>query len=259
MLGAQPLRLFRQMLTENATLVTLGSTLGFVMASVLVHLASRSRVLHLPRLNEAQLDFSSVAFAVATSAIVAILLTLLPSSRSRKMALAEDLRSGSSGSISAPQGLRNAGRFLVAAQVAMAFVLVAASGWMVSSVVILLHQPLGFDPDHLLFASTDLRGPVRSTTVDPSVTLAKLREIIAAVRILPGVQEVAAANDKPLGGRVNRYDFCSDVHPNDCRQSSSEAPDVFLVTPQYFNTVGQTLLHGRAFNDAAMEEATWQS
>ena len=33
MLGARPLRLFRQMLTENATLVALGSTLGFVLAS----------------------------------------------------------------------------------------------------------------------------------------------------------------------------------------------------------------------------------
>ena len=70
------------------------------------------------------------------------------------------------------------------------------------------------------------------------------------MRELPGVEEVAAANDKPLGGRVNRYDFCSDVHPDDCRQSSAEAPDVFLVTPNYFKTIGQTLLRGRVFDDA---------
>lgn len=250
MLGAQPPRLFRQMLTENATLVVLGSTLALLLASILVYFASRSRVLHLPRLNEAHIDFSCLAFAAAASAIAALLLTLLPASRSRKMALIEDLRSGISGTTSAPQGLRRAGRLLVAAQIGMAFVLVAASGWMVCSVVILLHQPLGFDPDHLVFASADLRGPVRDTTIDPAATLEKLRETIAAVRVLPGVEQVAAANDKPLGGRVNRYDFCSDVHPNDCRQSSAEAPDVFLVTPNYFKTVGQTLLRGRAFDDA---------
>ncbi len=249
MLGAQPLRLFRQMLTENATLVVLGSTLALLLASILVHLASQTRMLHLPRLIEARIDLSSLAFAAAVAAATAILLTLLPASRSRKLALAEDLRSGSSGTSSASQGLRRAGRFLVAAQIAMAFVLIAASGWMVSSVVILLHQPLGFDPDHLLFASTDLRGAGRSTVIDPAATLEKLRETMAAVRLLPGVEEVAAANDKPLGGRVNRYDFCSDVHPDDCRQSSAEAPDVFLVTPNYFRTVGQTLLRGRAFND----------
>lgn len=250
MLGAQPVRLFRQMLTENATLVAFGSTLGVLLASVLVHLASRSKMIHLPRLSEAHMDFSSVAFAAAAAGIIAILLTLLPASRSRKIALAEDLRSGSSGTSSAPHGLRRAGRFLVAAQIAMAFVLVAASGWMVSSVVILLHQPLGFDPDHLLFASTDLRGSVRSAAVDPAMTIEKLREMMAAVRALPGVEEVAAANDKPLGGRVNRYDFCADAHPDDCRQSSAEAPDVFLVTPNYFKTVAQTLLRGRTFNDA---------
>ncbi|HZY74439.1 MAG TPA: FtsX-like permease family protein, partial [Edaphobacter sp.] len=258
MLGAQPLRLFRQMLTENAMLVALGSVLGVALANALVHVAGRSRVLPLPRLKEAHMDLASMVFAAAASAAIAILLTLLPAARSRKIALAEDLRAGSSGTSSAPQGLRRAGRVLVAAQIAMAFVLVAASGWMVSSVTMLLHQPLGFDPDHLLFASTDLRGLEHETgrgtgpgaTIEPALTLAKLRETMTALRGVPGVEDVAAANDKPLGGRTNRYDFCSDVHPDGCRQSAAESPDVFLVTPNYFRTVGQTLLRGRAFNDA---------
>lgn len=250
MLGAQPLRLFRQMLTENATLVALGSALGLAVASILVHLVARNRVVHLPRLNEGHINLSVMVFAAAAAGAIAILLTLLPAARSRRVGLADDLRSGSSGSSSAPQGLHRAGRLLVATQIALAFVLVAASGWMVSSVVMLLHQPLGFDPERLLFASTDLRGPVRNATVDPAVTLEKLRETMMAVRGVPGVEEVAAANDKPLGGRVNRYDFCSDVRPDDCRRLSAEAPDVFLVTPNYFETVGQTLLRGRAFRDA---------
>ena len=161
MLGAQPQRLFRQMLTENATLVTLGSALGVVLASVLLHLVSRNTMVHLARLNEARMDLRAVVLAAAASAAIAVVLTLVTAVRSQRIALAEDLRSGSSGTSSAPQGLRRGGRLLVAAQIALAFVLVAASGWMVSSVVILLHQPLGFDPGRLLFASTDLRGPER--------------------------------------------------------------------------------------------------
>ncbi|HEY2858776.1 MAG TPA: ADOP family duplicated permease [Terracidiphilus sp.] len=250
MLGAQPIRLFRQMLTENATLVALGSGVGVVLASVLVRVGSHARVLHLPRLNEARMDLPTAALAAAASVGIAILLTVLPAARSRHLSLAEDLRYGSSGASSAPRGLRRAGRLLVGAQIAMAFVLVAASGWMVSSVVILLHQPLGFDPDRLLFASTNLRGQARGDTSDPAVTLARLRETMAALRGVPGVEEVAAANDKPLGGRINRYDFCSDVHPDDCHRMNPEAPDVFLVTPNYFETVGQTLMRGRAFNNA---------
>lgn len=250
MLGARPRRLLQQMFTENAMLVGLGTALGMVLAAVLVHLISQIRVIHLSRLNEARIDFPVVLFAVGVSVSIAVLLTLPPAARSRRRALAEDLRSGSSGTSSAPQRLRHTGRVLVALQIALAFVLVAASGWMVSSVVILLHQPLGFDPSHLLFASTDLRGPTRGTTIDPAVTLARLHETMSALRRIPGVEEVAAANDKPLGGRINRYDFCSDVHPDECRQSSMEGPDVFLVTPNYFETVGQTLIRGRAFNDA---------
>jgi predicted permease len=250
MLGAQPLRLFRQMLTENATMVALGSALGVALASTLVHLVTRSKLLHLPRLNEAHMDFASVLFAAATAAMIAILLTLLPAARTRRMALTEDLRSGNSGTSSSPLELRRAGRLLVAAQIAMAFVVVAVSGWMVSSVVMLLNQPLGFDPDHLLFASADLRGPGRNGSANPAVTLEKLRETMLAVRGIPGVEQVAAANDKPLGGRVNRYDFCSDTHPDDCRRMNTKAPDVFSVTPSYFDTIGRSLLRGRIFNDA---------
>jgi predicted permease len=250
MLGARPQRLFRQMLTENATLVALGSALGVTLASVLVHLVSHVSVIHLTRLNQARMDLPVIVFAVVLSAAIAILLTLLPAARGRRMELAEDLRSGGSGTTSAPQGLRRAGRVLVAAQIALAFILVAASGWMVSSVVILLHQPLGFAPEHLLFASTDLRGSVRGATIDPAATLEKLRETMTVLHGVPGVEDVAAANDKPLGGRVNRYGFCSDMHPEECQQSSAEAPDVFLVTSNYFETVGQTLLRGRVFNDA---------
>jgi predicted permease len=250
MFGAQPLRLFRQMLAENATLVALGSSIGFVLASVLVRLASHSEMLHLPRLHEARMDLSSLIFATSTAGTTAILLTLLPAWHNRKLALADDLRASSSSTSSAPRGVRRVGRLLVATQIGMAFVLIAASGWMVSSVVVLLHQPLGFHPDHLLFASTNLHGPVRSGTDERAITIEKLRELMAALRVLPGVKEVAAANDKPLGGRVNRYGFCSDVRPDDCQRRSEEAPDVFLVTSNYFETVGQTLLRGRAFNDS---------
>jgi predicted permease len=250
MLGARPLRLFRQMLTENATLVALGSVLGIALAGILIRVVSQFKVIHLNRLNEARLDLPVVAFAAVIAAAIAILLTLLPALRSQRTALVEDLRAGASGASSAPRGLRRAGRMLVAAQIALAFVLVAASGWMVSSVEILLHQPLGFDPDHLLFASTDLRGPAHSESTVPAMTLEKLRQTMMSLRGVPGIDSVAAANDKPLGGRVNRYGFCSDTHADDCRQPRAEAPDVFLVTPNYFETIGQTLMRGRVFNDA---------
>lgn len=120
---------------------------------------------------------------------------------------------------------------------------------MVSSVLMLLYQPLGFEPDHLVLASTDMRGP-SPATADPARTMAVLAQALADLRALPGVVDAAAANDKPLGGRINRYTFCSDLRPDDCNHPSFHAPDVFQVTSGYFRTIGQQLDRGRAFNAA---------
>ena len=249
-LGATPRHLLGQMLAENLLLSVSGAVLGVVFSAALVRAASDVTVLHLPRLAQTRLSLPVLAFAGFVTVIVAIMLTLLPAARSLRPALLADLSQGSARSGSASTGLRRAGRLLVALQLAMALVLVAGAGWMVSSVLILLHQPLGFEPDHLLIASTDLRGPVPSVTIEPAKTLAVLHQALDEVRVLPGVVEVAAANDKPLGGRVNRYGFCADVHPDACNHPNLEAPDVFQVTPGYFSVVGQQLLRGRGFNAA---------
>lgn len=249
-LGATPRHLLGQMLAENFLLSVSGAVIGIVLSAGLVRAASDVTVVHLPRLAQTRLNLPALAFAGFVTVIVAFLLTLLPAMRSLRPALLADLAQGSARSNSASTGLRRAGRILVALQLAMALVLVASAGWMVSSVLILMHQPLGFEPDHLLIASTDLRGPVPGTAVEPAKTLAALQQALDEVHVLPGVLEVAAANDKPLGGRVNRYDFCADLHPDACNHPNLQAPDVFLVTPEYFHAVGQVLLRGRAFQAA---------
>ncbi len=249
-LGATPQHLIGQMLAENSTLSMLGTAIGIALSAVMVRIVSRISVVHLSRLAETRLNLPALLFAGSVAILIALLLTLLPAARSLRSPLLADLGYGNSPGNSASFGLRRAGRLLVAAQLAMAFVLVACSGWMVSSVLILLHQPLGFEPNHLLIASTDLRGSVRQAPINPAKTLAVLNRALADVRAVPGVVDVVAANDKPLGGRVNRYGFCADLHPDDCKRPSFRAPDVFLVTPGYFHTVGQQFYRGRPFNDA---------
>ena len=91
---------------------------------------------------------------------------------------------------------------------------------------------------------------MRSATIDRAMTLEKLRETMTALRGVPGSRGDSCRERQALGGRVNRYDFCSDVHADECRQPNAEAPDVFLVTPNYFETIGQTLMRGRVFNNA---------
>jgi predicted permease len=247
-LGATSRRLAGQMLAENGLLSTTGAMTGITLSLLLVRAVTHLSVVHLPRLAHVKVNLPVLGFAGSLTVLIAFLLTLLPALQSLRPALLADLTYGGFRSTSVSFGLRRAGRFLVASQLAMAFVLVASSGWMVSSVFILLHQPLGFEPDHLLIASIDLRGHTRNVTLPSEKVLTVLNQALADVRVLPGVAEVAAANDKPLGARVNRYGFCADLHPDDCKHPASTAPDVFQVTEGYFHTVGQQIYRGRSFN-----------
>jgi len=247
-LGGKSVAPGRANVCRELSLVGVGGNLGIGLSLLLVRSVTRLSVVHLPRLAHTNVNLPVLGFAGSLTALIALLLTVLPALRSLRPALLADLTYGGSRGSSVSSGLRRAGRLLVVTQLAMAFVLVACSGWMVSSVFILLHQPLGFHPDHLLIASTDLRGHMRNATMSSAKTLAVLDQALTNVRALPGVEEVTAANDKPLGGRVNRYEFCADVRPGDCKHSAVAAPDVFQVTPAYFHTVGQHLLRGRAFN-----------
>jgi hypothetical protein len=78
----------------------------------------------------------------------------------------------------------------------------------------------------------------------------KLSEIAASLRQLPGVESVAFTDHQPLGHAVNRYDFCSEVHPYQCKQQVNINPNSYAISPGYFSTIGQPLLEGRDFNAA---------
>jgi predicted permease len=251
-LGATPRHLLSQMFAENCSLALLGAAMGLGIAALLVQAVRAVTVVNLPRLAQVHVNVPVLLFAAAATGLVCVLLTLLPARRVLRPGLLADLSHGTLRTSSTSKGLRRSGRLLVAAQIAMAMVLVAGAGWMVSSVLILLHQPLGFDPGHLVIASTRIgeHSDELSQAEAPAKTLAVLDQAIFNLRAIPGVAEVAAANDKPLGGRVNRYGFCSDAHPEDCQKTSLQAPDVFQVTPGYFHTMGQEIYRGRGFRSS---------
>jgi predicted permease len=126
-------------------------------------------------------------------------------------------------------------------------VLIASAGWMVASVLVLLHQPLGFDPAHLLLAGVDVHGSSITPTYNAIRTNQFFNQMSEELRHLPGIESVAAVNHYPLGGSINRDTFCSDAHPEDCKRYNSHSPDDFHTTPGYFATIGQTLYSGRDF------------
>lgn len=128
-------------------------------------------------------------------------------------------------------------------------VLVACAGWMIGGVYRLLHQPLGFAPEHLLMIHAFL-GSDQPTKQEVLQSELKLTQMAASLRQLPGVEVSSLADQVPLGHFTNRYDFCSDAHLDQCKQQVTINPDSYAIGPAYFSTLGQSLLQGRDFTAA---------
>ena len=246
-LGATLGQLLSQLMVESALLVSLGAAGGIALALLVLKLLKTTTALHLPRLAHASMRPAVVAFVIVVSAVVTFFLTLLPAWRTLRPSLLQDLQGV--GRSSAGRSLRFAGHLLVVAQLTLTVVLLACAGWMIGGVYLLLHQPLGFAPDHLLMVEA-LLGPDSSTKEQAMLSELKLSEMAVSLRQLPGVASVALTDHQPLGHAVNRYTFCSDVHPEQCKEQVNTNPNSYAISPAYFSAIGQSLLEGRDFNVA---------
>jgi hypothetical protein len=188
-----------------------------------------------------------LAFVIAVCAAVTFFLALLPAWRTLRPGLLQDLHGV--GRSSAGRSLRLAGRLLVVAQLTLTVVLLACAGWMISSVYLLLHQPLGFAPDHLLMLEADV-GSDHLAKPEALRAEVQLSEMAESLRQLPGVASVAFTDHPPLGHSVNRYTFYSDVHAEQFKRQVNLNPNSYAISPGYFSTIGQSLFDGRDFNDA---------
>ncbi len=244
-LGATPRHLLAQLVFENGLMVVLGAAGGIALALLVLKLVKASAPIHMPRLAHASLHPAVFAFILLLSAGVVFLLTVLPARRALRPGLLADLQGA--GHSTSSRSLRVAGRLLVIAQISLALVLLACAGWMIGSVYLLLHQPLGFAPDHLLQAEVWTGSPISTQTARAEL---ELEQMAASLRELPGVISSAVTDHPPLGHAINRYDFCSDAHPEQCARQVTINPDSYAITPGYFATIGQSLLEGRDFTTA---------
>jgi predicted permease len=247
-LGARFGQLLRQLLIESAVLAFAGAAAGIALAYGALQLLLHARALRLPRLAHASISPGVLAFVILVTTLVTVLLTLLPAARTLRADLMHDL--AGAGRSSGGNSLRRMGRVLVAAQIAFTFVLVACAGWTIASVYTLLHQPLGFEPNHLLMAGVDIDRTSVTPRYDAEQTNLFFAQMVERLRQVPGVLAVGASDHPPLGGAIDRSGFCSDVHPEQCQKHVSVNPDSYKVTPGYFSTIGQPLLAGRDFTSA---------
>ena len=219
-LGAGRWRLTRMLIVEGLVLSGAGALLGIGVAWMAVRAITASLPVSLPRGADIAIDLRVIAAACAGALVTGLLFGLLPALQSTRRDVAHALREGGR-AIGGMRGgrLRSA---LVVGELALAVVLVIGAGLFTASFVQLIRIDHGFDYRNLMTVAvgvrTDPRALAEAAAKGPEARTAYLtatqlrngpyvRSMMAAIRAVPGVEDVGAVNGGvPLTGGYMRAD-----------------------------------------------------
>ncbi len=245
-LGANKLRLIRQLLTESLILAMAGGALGLLIAPAAVTLLTKFAHRFTERAGEVQIDTPVLLFTFGISILTGVLFGLAPAFSSSKNA-AEALKQASSRT-TASRGRQHLRSALVVAQVAISFMLLIAAGLMIRSFEKLQSQNPGFNSDRLLAMRLSLNFS-KYTKAEQVQVLAE--KILDRVRAASGVQSATLASHFPfdpvsIASGPGSVFFQIEGRPI-AQGDLAPKVDATLVSDGYFETVHQPILAGRAF------------
>lgn len=242
-LGAGRSRVVRQILVESLTFTTLAAVVGATAAGFGFKLLLASMPLS-PQLQATVApDWTSMVAAFALAAVLGVLVALAP------------IRSLLAGHLEGVSGVRGAAsgratgtavhRGLLAFEAGVAVLLVAGALLFVRSVSGLLAVDLGFDPRGVAAMDVSLVGNDFSDTQRTQL----FDRILERATQLPGVSSAAWTNRLPL--RDGGWQGPVSVTDVPELQGASRPNALFRpVSPDYFKTLGISVLRGRGIDPA---------
>ena len=241
-LGATRLRLTRQLITESTLLAAIGAALGIAFAYAAVAALLAFAPADTPRLHMVSVDRVVLGYTLLASALTAFVFGLAPALQLAGADAAPALQGGRGAPGGAQQRLR---RVLVAAEVAIAFVLVATGGLLLRSFSTLLHLDPGFRPDHVLTGTITLPAARYTDRLAAAAFFHRLTERVSA---LPGVRAVGLASDLPWTG----YDENTGFGIVGRQFPPHEGPEAryHFLTPGFVRALGLPLVAGRDITPA---------
>lgn len=245
-LGAGRGRIVRLLLTESTLLAVLGGACGLLLAhwtiQPLVALMPPDLADGLFRFTTIGIDAPVLLFTFLVSCSTGLLFGLVPAIAATRVDLQDPLKEeGRGGRSGALRGL------LVAAEVAVAAVLLVVAGLLLRSFLRLNAVDPGFEADPVLTLQVGL-DPERYPTPDRQAGF--FQESVRRVAALPGVRSVSFASTVPLTGfsMLVRGIQAEGQPPIPIEEMPETA--IVLAGPDYFQTLGIPLLRGRAFTAA---------
>lgn len=241
-LGAAQTHMIRQLLVESLTVSVLGGAAGLALASALVSGTRKLALLSAPRVANAHLDSTALAYAIGASLLAGLAFGLAPALLASRRDLSVSLKQFDSRAF-AGKSIFTALRFqpgviLILAQVAICMVLCCAAIVLSTSFWKILHQPRGFDSNQVLTAAISL--PVNAFPLGSDKVTQFYYQLLDEVRQTAGVTAASVAQSLPLSGQNNETQF--EVVGGNTPQHMTT--DLRFVDPSYFETLRIPLLHG---------------
>jgi putative ABC transport system permease protein len=246
-LGAARWRIVRQLLTESALLAAIA-----LVASVFLAWCGTQVLLTVwpenQKLPSIALDWRVPIFAAGISVLAVLVFGLAPALLTSRSRLDTVMKEGGRGATdSAGHGrLRTA---FVAAEIALALILVIGSVLTLRSFYRMLHTDPGFNKEGLLTA----RVALPESRYSPAAAKRFFATLLSRITNLPGVQSAGATAFVPLGEGGQTGDFRVEGRP---AATGSQGPfaEEHFVTPSYFQTMQIALLRGRTFSETDKED-----
>jgi putative ABC transport system permease protein len=247
-LGANRGRLMVQLLLESSMLALSGGAIGLLIGCWTLDAIKALAPQDISRFQEVNLDAGALLFVVSVTLVTALLSGLFPALVNSKTNLTSALKQEGGRGGTAGRERHRSQAALVTAQVALTSVLLIGTGLLVRSFQALQHIPLGFETDHILIADLYLTDAKYSNQAKCQALFDRL---LADVTRLPGVISAGLNSALPFlpSSPANSMDGFWIAGQPEPEQSQLPAWQVQFVSPDYFRTVGITLLRGRTFTD----------
>jgi len=247
-LGANRAQIVWQLLTENALLAIAGGAVGIAVAAAAIRGFVAFAPAGIPRLDEIQLNATALIGALAITAIAMAFFGLAPAILTSRLQIQQSLRSDTRQTAS--RRARFSTEALVAGQMALAVLVLSSAGVIARSLIKLERAELRLEPTHLLIGDLALE---YGRYADPQVQRAMLNRLVAELEAIPGVRAASPVVAVPFSG-TGGWDG-KPVAEGQSQEDAAANPmlNMEVVVPDYFATLGVSLLRGRGFTDRDRE------